>query len=151
MSVRVANASGWQEVARHWSSLPISLWSLSSPLPRQLLYQAQGQAQTHKRSPDHPLPYQPSCCTPPKPKPTPPHLCSPAPALSFPRPSWDPAWQTVMNGTLLLLSTVGLILAHPLLSRQSSCVTMSGLKTYVTAQPCVWPTPDLFQSLPQWG
>lgn len=41
--------------------------------------------------------------------PTLPHLCSPAPALSFPCPSQDSVWQCVMNGTTLLLSSVGLV------------------------------------------
>lgn len=47
MSVCVSNVSGWQEVVCHWSSLPISLWGLSSPPPHKPLYPTQGQTCTH--------------------------------------------------------------------------------------------------------
>lgn len=130
MSVHVSNVSEWQEVVCHWSSLPISPRGPSSPPPHQLLHQTQGQAHEHTRThtpTTTPLllylitfPFTPSRRTPPDPRPpwTPSlpnfsptllHLCAPAPALSFPCPSQEPAWQCVMNGTTLLLSSVGLV------------------------------------------
>lgn len=68
--------------------------------------------------------------------PTLPHLCSPAPALSFPCPSQNPSWQRVMNGTTLLLSSVGLVqLLQPISPvRPSVCLSL-----YLSVCLCLGP------------
>lgn len=133
---------------------PSSPVGSSSPPAQQPLHQAQGQGcrhETHRAQTcvlNHFFFFTPEILShlPPRTSrhPSHPHtlshLCSPAPALSFPCPSHHPLWQWVMNGPTLLLSSAGLVLtevAHlllpsPICLSKTTSLSVSGLKPYGT-------------------